>query len=381
MDNLTINSDARKEIRTLTGLRGFAAIWVLVLHTCFGEVNEFGYFTAFDNRVDWGFLTNFILFGYLAVDLFFILSGFVMGYVYQDIFRHRLALRETAGFYIKRLARIYPVHALITLVLAAFYFSTLWTPFQDFTAERVWLSLGLLNVLDHPSSNMPAWSVSAEWLAYLLCPFILWATARIRQAWMIVLPVMFLLFIYPFLYTHVFCCNWLAGPAAVVRVIAGFSIGCLLHRFYETGHGAAFLDKHSGALFLASFAVLFALCTVIVDIAYVYPVLPLIIFFLVRARGIVGAAFSSRLMVFLGVISYCIYMVHYPVLEIFTHFLSDSIYALPLDYPQAKLWALAAFIFMSVIGAATLLYFGVERPCRRWIIRRFENRKDGGAAA
>ena len=83
--------DNRPELRSLTGLRGVAALWVLWYHACdAARTPQFGFG------------------GYLGVDIFFVLSGFVLAYNYAGV---RLTY---AGFLWKRLARIYPVN-LVTL--------------------------------------------------------------------------------------------------------------------------------------------------------------------------------------------------------------------------------------------------------------------------
>lgn len=93
---------ARSEIRALTGLRGIAAIFVVVFH-------EAGNFAGT------GPAATFLRHGYNAVDLFFVLSGFVMALTYGAKFKEGCAHREYFSFLGRRIARIYPLYALATL--------------------------------------------------------------------------------------------------------------------------------------------------------------------------------------------------------------------------------------------------------------------------
>lgn len=100
--------DSKPHYEILDGLRGTAALLVLVYHIFEG--------LAFAAGVD---TISFMNHGYLAVDFFFILSGYVIGYAYDD----RLASGMTAGQFIKRrLIRLHPMIIMGGLVGAAAYF-------------------------------------------------------------------------------------------------------------------------------------------------------------------------------------------------------------------------------------------------------------------
>src|SRR5262249_39676380 len=91
----------RPEIRALTGIRGFAAVWVVLFHLQWqGMYQAFPRLEAIRPLVDRG---------YLGVDLFFILSGFILTWNYGEALADWRP-REHVRFEIVRLARIYPVH-------------------------------------------------------------------------------------------------------------------------------------------------------------------------------------------------------------------------------------------------------------------------------
>lgn len=361
-------SSIKDEIKPLTGLRGFAALWVFLLHACFGNVNTFGYFAAFDHKIDFGFLENFILQGYLAVDLFFILSGFIIAYTYADDFRQGLRAAALKNFFIKRIARIYPVHAFLTLLLAAAFFSGLWDTVRPMDGKDVLLSLTLLNVLQEPSVNIPAWSISAEWFAYLAAPLILLATARSHKIIVNLALLVVICALYPLLFHAFFCCSGIVGAGAILRVLCGFAAGVLLFRLYREKFLASDKSAWGDIMGVVAMIAIFVLAHFKMHFSLIYPLLVIFVYALAICRSYLKAAFASRVMLFLGVISYCIYMVHYPVLEIFTLMLSD--YLFETDLSQGIYWAILAVITATLIAAASVLYFLIEKPARAWITRR-----------
>ena len=184
-----------QQIDALTSLRFIAASWVVVFH-----LKEF---TRSEILQSSG-LTNY---GYLGVDFFFVLSGFVLTHVYKrSVDENRF---DYWGFISKRLGRIYPMH-LVTLVvsllmgLAAMALHLefeIWDPAAPFTQlDRGQLFRALLAHLtlihawgatDGLLFNLPSWSISAEWFAYLLFPvyMLLFKTSRLGPRALVALSV------------------------------------------------------------------------------------------------------------------------------------------------------------------------------------------------
>ena len=164
----------RREIKSHTGLRGFAALLVVAYHLQFGP----GYklqietATAFFNRC------------YLMVDLFFLLSGFILCYVTNA--ELGITASQARTFLRDRVARIYPLHvfALVSLtaftLLSAGLLAAAGRVHEDLGSFADWLSqLLLLNAWRPAQSewNVPSWSISAEAFAYIIFPLLvnLWA--------------------------------------------------------------------------------------------------------------------------------------------------------------------------------------------------------------
>jgi peptidoglycan/LPS O-acetylase OafA/YrhL len=160
-----------QDIRQLTALRFFAAMWVV----------------GYDYWPRLQATTPAILAkGYLGVDLFFVLSGFILSHVYLNAFGERRA--SYRGFLWARLARIYPLHLAILLMLAGIALIAGAIGLHLSGQLAVWPSIpGQLLLLQAWGTtprggwNHPAWSISAEWLAYLAFPAFAWVFWRLRH--------------------------------------------------------------------------------------------------------------------------------------------------------------------------------------------------------
>jgi peptidoglycan/LPS O-acetylase OafA/YrhL len=157
------------EIRPLTGLRGIAACWVVIFHFRGNEAE--------------GYTGQIVKHGYLAVDIFFVLSGFVMARSYKHLFQKGFGSRHYVTFLIRRLARVWPLYAVVTLVYTLLYIG-------GFGSSRIPstrlpyllpLNLGMVQAWGIGESiDRPAWSISTEFGAYLLFPLLAFLTVFSR---------------------------------------------------------------------------------------------------------------------------------------------------------------------------------------------------------
>ena len=158
-----------RQLHALTSVRFFAAAWVVLFH--FRDHIE----VMLPGLRAIGALLDT---GYLGVDLFFLLSGFIITYNYSERLEHPTwpAYRQFLGL---RLARFYPVHiaTLATIALLVALAALVHHPLHgSFTVVDAVRQLLLVVTWGPESSslswNQPAWSISAEWAAYLCFPFI-----------------------------------------------------------------------------------------------------------------------------------------------------------------------------------------------------------------
>ena len=342
------------EIRSLTGLRGLAALYVVLFHA-----DGFWHFPLM--------IRPFIRHGYMAVDLFFILSGFVMAMTYASLFETGFCLQKFKHFLLLRLARIYPLFALMTVVTALLIATVLSTTYTfdnlprallfNFTMTQVW---GFCNSIVPPS-----WSVSTEWLAYLLFPAGMWVALKVSRKWSLLgLALSFLV-----LAVIAYGPQWIAvmprshrhGPLDIassyalgtsLRCLASFYIGLVAYRFRE------FIPARAAGVMLALSVLLLSIKESDLFLVGVFAVL---IMSLSHDTGWVARCLQTRWVHWLGGISYALYLIHDLVQKIiFTAFpawgFSD---ALP------KVWWVVIAVAVS-IGLAALTHYSFERPSRKW---------------
>src|ERR1051325_579575 len=158
--------EPRANLRALTGIRGIAAWFVVLYHVRLGAA--------------WALppaATDILAKGYLAVDLFFMLSGFVLWLNYSDRLRAG-GIAEAPAFLLRRIARIWPLHLLMLAGAVAFVLAVAATG-REPSGHYPWAELPLHIVLmqnwgftDALTWNDPAWSISCEFAAYLLFPLL-----------------------------------------------------------------------------------------------------------------------------------------------------------------------------------------------------------------
>lgn len=170
----------KKEIRALTGIRGAAACYVLVYHCIAGGSSI-------------PFVDSALLHGYIAVDLFFCLSGYIMAENYAEIFIKNVSLRNYGVFISKRLFRVYPLYVftLCLMLIAILLFQGTVPP----DLSKINLNVLMIQTwFGEKSINAPSWSISAEFAAYLCFPLIVkiaiggvWRSAAVFSAAMALL--------------------------------------------------------------------------------------------------------------------------------------------------------------------------------------------------
>lgn len=357
---MTLNDhtlQAKPAIRSLTGIRALAAFLVLFLHA--------------DQNIPAGMQSiGVVSRGYLGVDLFFLLSGFILTYVYLESLQQP-TWRTFAVFMWHRFIRLYPVHvtvlaALVLVVLSAGRLGLNLRSPESFTLDALPLQVLLLHawgISDHVSWNVPSWSISAEWFAYLCFPAVALVLGRVRDPWLAVLIAAASLSIAALVFSWAgwsLSGAWIA-PSALVRIGGSFVCGAALCR-YAMLRGA--LESKSrvndmvamltlvtflvGPLFVASDFVLIALLAVfIVSLA--------------TSSGLTSRLFSLAPMVWLGEISYSLYMVHFPVLRALSIvFKPERVQAMG---PVGRFVVYGISIGVCVACAAALYYF-IERSLR-----------------
>ena len=212
------------ELQSLTSLRGIAAITVVLYHSSFLAFNYAG------GAPPWLWRR-----GSLAVDLFFFLSGFILTHVYGHRLDQDRSWRTIGRFLWARFSRIYPASLFTTVVFVlAFAVGNLLFPTGDSFIKQLIAALLLMQVpwLDKVIINSPSWSISAEWYAYLLFPFVISMIYRLRALTAAVVCVALLIEIAVF-HTIFSYRQPAEGWGALVRALPEFAVGLFTYRYYS----------------------------------------------------------------------------------------------------------------------------------------------------
>jgi len=155
------------EVGALTGIRGAAAIWVMFYHFWLTVLNR-----PPTTQFQFGTLMGH---GYLAVDLFFILSGFVMALSYGHYFKNGFSFERYGVFAVRRVARIYPLYLAVTLLaLGELLHYVGLTYVLSYDKREVVSSVLMLQGWGISNSLIATgWSVSVEVAAYILFPLLI----------------------------------------------------------------------------------------------------------------------------------------------------------------------------------------------------------------
>ncbi|HTN12754.1 MAG TPA: acyltransferase [Acetobacteraceae bacterium] len=349
----------RREIKPLTSLRGIAAMAVVAQH-----------FSATAQSLTPTTIPSLVPHGYMAVDFFFVLSGFIMCYTYLESFKSP-SWRNYGDFLSKRIARILPLHtfALVAMLLLAQLSLTMvgHNVFFGFvpTAGDLLGNLAMLQGLGVGRNvNAPSWSVSCEFAVYFFFPLLVIAMFRAGRLGRLVTVSIALLLLAYVASLHPRLGLGSDDPLhAMIRCAAEFILGMAAYRLFAAPRFARLLA--SEWVLAALYASGLALLALRLDLPLAL-LFPLLVAATARNTGRIAVLLSRPLPYFLGVISYSIYLIHAPFRPIELG-LVQLLHPEPIGPVAALMLAAAGSI--SVIPFAWLTYTWVERPARTAIRR------------
>ncbi|WP_434571580.1 acyltransferase [Pseudomonas sp. Z3-6] len=328
------NTNYRPDI---DGLRALAVILVLLFH--------------FDLGVPGGFV---------GVDVFFVISG----YLITEVIRNAIDAGRFSffNFYARRLLRLHP--ALIVTVggamgagfvlmdPAAFIGLADSAKYAIFSASNFyfWLNQGYFDASAQTQPLLHTWSLAAEWQFYVVWPIILWAALKVSEKFLaLLLAVM------------------TVGSLAASQIMLGYDSSAayfmMPFRVFELSIGALLvfvskrrLDSNVESVIAGSGIVLIVFSGFFLDSNSPFPGLRALIpclgaaAFIYAGRSAVGALFRTRAMVATGLISYSVYLVHWPIAVFYKYYVFRSI-----TLPEKLVLLAASFVL------GTILYLSVER--------------------
>jgi peptidoglycan/LPS O-acetylase OafA/YrhL len=358
-------------ITSLTPMRGIAAILVVIFHF---EIVLVLFLPRDTSR--------FFSKCYLMVDLFFIMSGFIIYHVYGELFKYNIHTKSFNKYIRARLARVYPLH-IFTLILTIILVVSAhfkWDEFFNLRAIPTHMlmlqSMGLHSIY---TWNVPAWSISAEFAAYIIFPLFAFVLYRYKIVTPVVISAL-IIFIYCLLAFKLGKANGTTGQYNLdvtydygyLRGIAGFLAGGMIYQFYLK---KIFYFLKADFILVILFVLLFAcLHFGVTDLVFI-PIFLLLVLSAAYNTGRVKRFLGNHFLQWLGDISYSVYLMQFPlmllVIALLPHFgISWSgPYSLHLPYWQA---ALCCILFLAaLIGISAVSYQYIERPLRNLINSKF----------
>lgn len=366
----TTQLPAKPHFAILDGLRGVAAIMVVSFHIF--EAHAASRFTQLINH------------GYLAVDFFFLLSGFVVGYAYDD----RWGKMSIGGFFKRRLVRLQPMVIMGSIIGAAcFYFQdgVLWPGIHlvpvwkmllvmlvGFTLLPLPLSMDIRGWTEMHPLDGPAWSLYFEYIANILYALFVRKFSKTGLAILVVLSGAALVHLAVTGPNGDVIGGWALEPVQMrigfTRMMYPFFAGLLLCRLGK-------LTRIKNAFFWCSLLIIIVLAVPrignsqqlwmngLYDSLSIIFMFPLIVY--LGAGGAVKGKAAARLCKFLGDISYPIYITHYPLIYIYTAWVADS------KTPLSKAFPISLLVLFSSIGLAYACLKFYDEPVRLWLKKKF----------
>lgn len=359
------------DLPSLTPLRGLAALWVILYHF------TWQYFPQLDSTA----FTQAVAKGYLAVDLFFLLSGFVLTHVYFAAFRDGPTGGGYRAFLAARVARVYPLHlfVLAAFVGAEFLFAhgrAVMPLDGPLSVTALFANLFMLQGLDalRLSWNYPAWSISLEFAAYLVFPLalpLLCQSSRLRRGALALICAAIPAWL---AFATEDGLNQWSGPLALARCLPEFCLGSLAYGLYRSGRWSRLLQ--SDATLLGAVAVLALTIHAGAHDALAVPLFVLLILAAVSNRGRGAALLNCRPLTWLGDVSYSTYLLHGFMLYLAGRampYLFSTVDPGELSFGQAAVTAAA--MLAATLLAAAWTYRAVELKSRAFLRDRLSRRR------
>ncbi|MFG6447592.1 acyltransferase family protein [Roseateles sp. BYS180W] len=351
------------KIEALESIRGLAAMLIVLFHV-----------PHWNASFNMGFINN----SYLMVDLFFVLSGFVICKTYADRIHSG---RDLACFQFLRFGRLYPVHLVFLLVFLAIetakYLSQKKLGVQSANTQpfstnnlhtfvqHLFLVQGMGPTGNPMTFNIPAWSISVEFYTYLVFGLSVMFFDKWKSHVHALIAVAVLLLL---LTDQTF------GFSDFLRCLLGFFLGCLSATLLA--NRKLNIPKITSLLVLVAFAAYLHYKTPDKDDMYTYAFATALVISVVAASdGYLNKILSWRFFVWLGSISYAVYMSHLAIL-----WFSNQIIRMVLKRPEApagrqkfmtpqleawEAWLALGLVFAVILVVSVLVHKYLENPWRQ----------------
>lgn len=366
-----LKENSIKRFETLDAFRGLSAVMIILYHSQFYQDTQ---------------ANIFIHNSYIFVDFFFVLSGFVMAYSYQELILNGIEFKK---FTLLRFARLYPLH-LFTLCI--------WIPF---VAVKYYLYLQgvgvndpseinniftfvqnlflLQGVASSTSWNFPSWSIGVEFYTYIIFFAVMFFSSQLSNTtrYAVIVSIAFVSYLImtihhgePFILQNMFRC------------VSEFFLGILIYALYK--HIPLTISNKIVATFL-EVSILFLIFYFVSNIDnnmyrhYTIVLFALVVYlFSIENIGYISKLLMANSFQHLGKISYSIYMTHaiivlvaYKVLVYLLHLQPGNVIGIPKGVVFEYALFLNIFLIFVIVWISTLTYKYIEMPGQAYLKRKF----------
>lgn len=318
------------------------------------------------------------------VNYFFFISGFVMIISNEKYlnFGGKLVNFNRKDFWVKRVARIYPMYILALLLIVLFNYTI--HEIDNSIPRRIWLEIaGISRWAYAKSINFPDWSVSCEFFFYLCFPFTLnWFVKNSFKSVTLILVLVFIFnILFSFYYNHyipkLLAINTGKSYQLLVNSILRhpvlqysiFLLGCLCGRVYLVSPKMLFIEKYSVLILVGSLLVIVIICKYnLLDMCLIDAGVFCLAYFpfvlaLCKLPEKVAVFFASKPLIFLGEISYGIYIMQSPVEHYFEYFFNNN------KQISSSLQFFEYIAFLVLVCSS--IYYIYEMPVKKIILKTF----------
>ena len=342
----------KQQLLPLTSMRFIAAFFVLLSHLGFVK-----------DDLRWSFLN--IEQGFVGVTFFFILSGFILAYSYQE----RLEKKQTSRmkFFIARLARIYPLHFLTLMMAMPLVVMGGFRPIVETIPNLFLLHAWIPFKEVYFSANSPSWSISTEFFFYLMFPLLVFTkTHRLLLVFLVFISIQFIFLMFD-LGEKMEHALFYISP---IMRISDFILGILVYRFFVLA--PPFFNKYKDGF---QFISLFLFCLFIwmssvysIGIEYKYSIfyiipLALIVFTFAFTGGVVGNILSNKYLVIMGEASFSLYLIHGLIIRYLDRINSR--------FEWFSAGELLIIVILLCLISSLLLFKYFEMPARKFVTKYF----------
>jgi len=377
-------------LSNLTPLRGIAALLTVIFHI--------DIFLGWEMQPPGG--SPLLSHMYLMVDFFFILSGFIMCHVYGNRFLKDVRISEFKKFTIARFSRVYPLHlfTLVCTIIMLFLFAQMGVPKNAYLqAENslysVFTNLFLVQAMNFNSWFTwvhASWSISTEWWAYMIFPFLVAPFFRLNGRGRILICLLCLI--------GYMCTSWFLAPRVTLpaefdmspakatdwslnlayqygfaRCICGFILGMMTYHAFKDRWGKKMIGN-GWTMTICAAAAFFSMHMNWPDIVTV-SFFPFVILSGAYGSDSINKVFATAPLQRLGDWSFSIYLIHQPLLILITYGWSKLSRVqpnnlnqwVPHGYGMALSWTMCFIFIIPILFVSYLSYRYIENPSRKWL--------------